>query len=100
MLLVKLALYFALIKFTWTAPSGPAVPTSYKLCIGASPGQCTTSKTVAAPALETTIDMNVSTVQYVTVTASNQYGDSDASNQVVVGKPLAPGALTGSLSGN
>lgn len=98
--MITILLFATLIKFTWIASSGPVQPTSYKLCIGATPGSCTTTATVPASVLEKEIDLNVAVVQYATVKAVNEFGESEGSNQVVVGKPSAPAGLTGRLSGN
>ena len=88
--------FAALIKFTWLASAGPAPVDSYKLCIGTTPGVCTVQ--TSATATEKTIDLDIGQVWYATVRAVNQYGESDPSGQVIVGKPQAPLGLGGKLS--
>lgn len=95
---VILLLFATLIKFNWAPSPGPAPVASYKLCIGLTPGACTTTASVAAPATEKVVDLDVSKVWYATVRAVNPFGESDPSGQVIVGKPLPPAALNGSLS--
>jgi len=95
---LALLLFATLIKFSWAPSPGPAPVASYKLCIGTSPGACTTTASVVAPTTEKVVDLDVNQVWYATVRAVNPFGESDPSGQVVVGKPLPPAALTGSLS--
>jgi len=91
-------LFATLIRFSWTASPPPVPVDSYKVCIGTTPGACTVTASVNAPGTVVDVDLDVSKVWYAVVTGVNAFGVSDGSNQVVVGKPLAPTNFSGALS--
>lgn len=95
--LLLVALFGAIIKFTWTAPAQPPNVATYKVCADVVPGGCAQTVTVNAPNTTAQIDLDLSKVWYAFVKASNEFGDSAGSTQVVVGKPQPPAGLAGSL---
>lgn len=91
-----------MIKFAWDAPTSGPVPTSYRLCINQVivpanvPAVCTASAVVIG-ATEKSVDLDVTKVWYARVVSVNSFGESIGSDQVILGKPLPPQNLTGSL---
>lgn len=96
--MLTLFFYGLLIRFSWLASPGPAPVDAYKVCIGQTPGSCSVTANVNSPATQLDVDLDVSKVWYATVAAVNEFGESSGSNQVVVGKPLAPTGLAGHRS--
>lgn len=82
-------LLFLPIQFKWdpTPPTAPKVE-SFKVCVGTTPGTCTVTASVNSPNTDLILDLDISKIWFAVVTGINKFGISDASNQVVVGKPL------------
>lgn len=83
------------ITFNWNAPIGSAPVNSYKLCAAEVAGGCSSTVSVNAPTTTVTTILDISKVWYAYVTAINSFGESERSNQVVLGEPRAPTGLTG-----
>lgn len=101
--MLSLLLFLVMIKFSWDAPTSGPAPISYRLCINPTtvpvtvPTVCTVAAIAPGTATEKSIDLDVSKVWYAKVVSINQFGESDGSNQVVVGKPMPPANFSGSL---
>lgn len=84
-------LFGVLVNFAWNARPAEEAVTTYKLLLGASPGNYTQTVDVGNVTSKQ-LDVAAS-MKFAAVVAVNAFGDSDPSTAVTVSRPQSPAGL-------